>query len=131
MLTSQLVDPAQAQIQDLRPQLRFFPFLTVGFIQLLCQEADVTEGRDAGDLFQIQPQRIGLLQRRQEASLLNQLGFPTQAEGCFAGYDAYRFPEVYDSITAQDLLDFIRENITEERMALSIIDPKEDETCAQ
>ena len=55
----------------------------------------------------------------------------TMAEGRFSGYDPYRFPEVYDSITAQDLLDFIRENITEERMAISIIDPKEDELCAQ
>ena len=55
----------------------------------------------------------------------------SMAEGCFDGYDPYLFPEVYDSITSRDLLDFIRENICESRMALSIIDPKEDETCAQ
>ena len=48
------------------------------------------------------------------------------AEGCFAGYDPYRFPEVYDSITADDLIAFIAENITESRMALSIIEPKEE-----
>jgi len=54
----------------------------------------------------------------------------SMAEGCFAGYDPYRFPEVYDSITAQDLLSFIRENICEERMAVSIIDPKEEEQDA-
>ena len=41
------------------------------------------------------------------------------------GYDPFRFPEVYDSITQQDLLDFIRDNIRPERMALSIIYPKE------
>ena len=52
------------------------------------------------------------------------------AEGCFAGYDPYRFPEVYDAITAADLLDFIRENLVEERMALSIIDPKEEQEDA-
>ena len=50
----------------------------------------------------------------------------SMAEGCFAGFDPYRFPEVYDSITARDLLDFIRDNIVESRMALSIIDPKEE-----
>ena len=48
------------------------------------------------------------------------------AEGCFGGFDPYRFPEVYDSITAEDLVNFIAENITESRMALSIIEPKED-----
>ena len=50
----------------------------------------------------------------------------SMAEGCFAGFDPYRFPEVYDSITARNLLDFIRDNIVESRMALSIIDPKEE-----
>ena len=49
----------------------------------------------------------------------------SMAEGCFQGYDPFRFPEVYDSITQQDLLDFIRDNIRPERMALSIIYPKE------
>ena len=49
----------------------------------------------------------------------------TVSEGCFQGYDPFRFPEVYDSITQQDLLDFIRDNIRPERMALSIIYPKE------
>ena len=55
----------------------------------------------------------------------------SMAEGCFDGYDPYLFPEVYDSITSRDLLDFIRDNICESRMALSIIDPKEDATCSQ
>jgi len=55
----------------------------------------------------------------------------SMAEGCFDGYDPYLFPEVYDSITSRDLLDFIRDNICESRMALSIIDPKEDATCTQ
>ncbi len=48
------------------------------------------------------------------------------AEGCFGGYDAYRFPEIYDAVTAQDLVEFIRENICESRMAVSIIEPKEE-----
>ncbi len=49
------------------------------------------------------------------------------AEGCFEGYDPFRFPEIYDDITSQDLLDFIRDNICESRMAISVIDPKEEE----
>jgi predicted Zn-dependent peptidase len=56
----------------------------------------------------------------------------SMAEGCFGGFDPYRFPEMYDSITAEDLLAFIRDNICESRMALSIIDPKEvSGECAQ
>ena len=31
----------------------------------------------------------------------------SMAEGCFGGFDPYRFPEVYDSITRQDVLDFM------------------------
>ena len=50
----------------------------------------------------------------------------SMAEGCFDGFDPYLFPEVYDSITSRDLLEFIRDNICESRMALSIIDPKEE-----
>ena len=49
----------------------------------------------------------------------------SMAEGCFHRYDPYRFPEVYDSITQQDVLDFIRENFVESHMALSVIHPKE------
>jgi len=46
-------------------------------------------------------------------------------EGCFQNYDPFAFPEVYDTISLQDLLDFIRDNICPERTALSIIYPKE------
>lgn len=49
----------------------------------------------------------------------------SMAEAKFHDYDAYRFPEMFDSISPQDILDFLRQNITRERMALSIIDPKE------
>ncbi len=43
-------------------------------------------------------------------------------EGCFHDFDPYRFPEIYDSITQQDILDFLKENILRERMALSIVE---------
>ena len=49
----------------------------------------------------------------------------SMAEGCFQGYDPYRFPEIYDSITVEDVLDFLRQNMTRDRMALSVITPKE------
>ena len=47
----------------------------------------------------------------------------SMAEGRFHDYDPYRFPEIYDSITADDVLQFIRENLVEERCTLSVIDP--------
>ena len=49
----------------------------------------------------------------------------SMAEGRFQGYDPYRFPEIYDSITAADVLAFLRENVTRSHMALSVIAPKE------
>lgn len=52
----------------------------------------------------------------------------SMAEGKFHDYDPYRFPEVYDSITAEDVLGFIRENLVEERCSLSIIEPLSGET---
>ena len=49
----------------------------------------------------------------------------SMAEGCFQGYDPERFPEVDDSITVEDVLDFLRQNMTRDHMALSVITPKE------
>lgn len=46
-------------------------------------------------------------------------------EGQFGGYDPFRFPEVFDSITQEDVLGFLRENVTAERSAFSEIVPKE------
>ena len=50
----------------------------------------------------------------------------SMAEGCFQQYDPYRFPEVYDTITVSDVLDFLRDNVVESHMALSVVTPKED-----
>lgn len=50
----------------------------------------------------------------------------SMAEGRFQGYDPYRFPEIYDSITAEGILTFLKENFTREHMALSVISPKEE-----
>ena len=46
------------------------------------------------------------------------------ADGCFRGFDGFRFPEVYDSITKADIEAFLRENIVEERRATSVLVPK-------
>ena len=46
-------------------------------------------------------------------------------EGYFHGYDPFRFPQVFDSITKEDIAAFLRDNITEDRMVLSEIVPKE------
>ena len=48
------------------------------------------------------------------------------ADGCFRGFDGFRFPEVYDSITKADVEAFLRENIVEERRALSILVPRSE-----
>jgi len=44
-------------------------------------------------------------------------------EGYFHGYDPFRFPEVFDSITKEDVTAFLRDNIRGERMVLSEIVP--------
>ena len=45
-------------------------------------------------------------------------------EGYFRGYNPFRFPQVFDSITKDDILAFLRENLREERAVLSEIVPK-------
>lgn len=45
-------------------------------------------------------------------------------EGYFHGYDALRFPQVFDTIGKDDIAAFLRENIVEERAVLSEIVPK-------
>lgn len=47
-------------------------------------------------------------------------------EGYFRGYDAFRFPEHYRSITAENVRGFIADYLTRERMALSLIIPKKE-----
>ena len=49
-------------------------------------------------------------------------------EGHFRGFDYYRFPEIFDSVTKADVEAFLREEITEEHAALSVIWPASDGT---
>ena len=45
-------------------------------------------------------------------------------EGYFHGYDPFRFPQVFDSITSEDVRAFLRDNIRADRAVLSEIVPK-------
>ena len=50
----------------------------------------------------------------------------SMADGCFRGYDYYRFPEIFATVTREDVEAFIRENLVPERLAISFIYPKEE-----
>lgn len=50
----------------------------------------------------------------------------TLADGYFRSFDALAFPEVYDTIAKSDIELFLRENIVEQRRAISIIEPKKE-----
>ena len=50
----------------------------------------------------------------------------SMADGAFRGFDPYRFPELYDTITRADIEAFLRENVVEERRALSVLVPKSE-----
>ena len=45
----------------------------------------------------------------------------------FCDYDYFRFPEIYETITPGDILAFLNRVVTEQRCALSVINPLEQE----
>ena len=47
-------------------------------------------------------------------------------DGYFRHFDALKFPEAYESIEKADVERFLRENLTVERRAISIIEPKKE-----
>lgn len=47
----------------------------------------------------------------------------SMAESWFRGFDYYRFPEIFEDITKADVEAFLRENISPDHAALSLIDP--------
>ena len=49
----------------------------------------------------------------------------SMTEGYFRNFNYYHFPEVFETVTKADVEAFLRENVTPERAALSIIDPAE------
>lgn len=50
----------------------------------------------------------------------------SMTEGYFRGFDYFRFPEVFETVTKADLEAFLRENVTAERAALSLVLPGEE-----
>ena len=46
-------------------------------------------------------------------------------EGYFHGYDPFRFPQVFDTVTREDVAAFLRDNLRPDRMVLSEITPKD------
>ncbi len=45
----------------------------------------------------------------------------------FSGFDYFRFPEVYESVKAEDVEKFIADYVVESRCSLSVIEPKEEQ----
>ena len=44
----------------------------------------------------------------------------------FSGFDYFRFPEIYQSVTTEDVTSFLVHAITEDRMSLAVLYPKEE-----
>lgn len=44
----------------------------------------------------------------------------------FSDFDYFRFPEIYESVKAEDVQEFIRQFVTADRCCLSVIEPKEE-----
>jgi len=49
----------------------------------------------------------------------------SMTDGHFRNFDYYRFPEVFESVTKHDIETFLREEITADHAAISLIDPQE------
>lgn len=47
----------------------------------------------------------------------------------FTGFNYFRFPEIYETVTAEDVRRFVIENVTPERCCLSVVAPKEEDEC--
>ena len=45
----------------------------------------------------------------------------------FTGFDYFRFPEVFRSVEAEEILEFIKETVTRERCCLSVVYPLDEE----
>jgi len=44
----------------------------------------------------------------------------------FSGYDYFRFPEIYETVSVQQVQEFLQKVVTEERMVLSVINPLQE-----
>ena len=51
----------------------------------------------------------------------------SMAEGHFRGFDYYRFPEIFATVTKADVEEFLRVNVRPENAAISIINPPKEQ----
>ena len=92
----------------------------------ILQQAEVllTEGLAEKDFLRMKRSALG--RRIRDLDSFDSLCFRICAYH-FSGYDYFRFPEIYQTITAQDILDFIRDVVKPERSCLCVIYPTEQE----
>ena len=96
----------------------------------ILQEAEriLAEGIDENDFLRMKRSALG--RRIRDLDGFSGTAFRTCAY-FFSQYDFFEFPEAFKKVTAQDLLDFIRETVTEEGCSLSIVYPKEEQHESQ
>ena len=82
------------------------------------------EGLDEKDFLRMKRSALG--RRIRDLDSFDSLCFRICAYH-FSGYDYFRFPEVYKSVTARDVLDFIRDVVRPERSCLCVIEPTDQE----
>ena len=92
--------------------------------EAILQEAEriLTEGIDEKDFLRMKRSALG--RRIRDLDGFSGTVFRVCAY-FFSKYDYFDFPVAYKKVTARDLLDFIRETVTEEGCSLSIVYPKE------
>ena len=81
------------------------------------------EGIDEGDFLRIKRSTLG--GRIRSLDSFDSVCFRICAYH-FSGFDYFRFPEVYESVKAEDVQEFIAQVVTPERCSLSVIEPKEE-----
>ena len=86
-------------------------------------EADriVREGVDEALFYRLK--KSGLGRRLRDLDSFESICY-RQCAYAFEGCDYYSFPEVFEEITPCDVLEFLRETVREDQMAVSVIHPK-------
>ena len=82
----------------------------------------IREGIPEGDFLRMKRSALG--RRIRELDGFDSTAFRICAY-FFSGFDYFEFPRIYKQIEAQQLLDFLKTVVTEERCSLSVIYPKE------
>ena len=91
----------------------------------IVEEAQRIAGEGVDEAFYQQIRRASFGASLRELNSFENIAL-SLADGYFRGFDAFRFPEVYDTIERTDIERFLRENVVEARRAISIIVPKKE-----